>query len=310
MKKLLFSVFMLMGVAMGAIAEDPDSLYAKDLLQPGTLTPDFHLAQEYDGKMLSPRDLKGKYVMLEFWASWCPDCRKDLPAVSGERRKWEGDSLSFVGVSFDTNEQAWKNAIRKYNLKFHQVSELKKWKETQISKDYHINWIPSYYLLDKDNKVILATVNFSKIQDKLIQLYTEGKITRHEFENNDISDKPDILPSFPGGLDALMKYLRDNIRYDEFARKNAIEAKFIVSFAVSATGAVTDVKIEKVEDVKSKAKPNVTKAENEEITKAGLSLLAAEAIRIVRTMPDWEPGIKDGVEVRTMCHLPVTFKLK
>ena len=78
--------------------------------------------------------------------------------------------VEFIGISMDTDVQAWKNAIQKYGIVYPQVSELKKFKETYISKSYGINWIPSIVVVDKDGKVLLSTVLSSKVDQLLKEL--------------------------------------------------------------------------------------------------------------------------------------------
>ena len=78
--------------------------------------------------------------------------------------------VEFIGISMDTDVQAWKNAIQKYGIVYPQVSELKKFKETDISKSYGVNWIPSIVVVDKDGKVLLSTVLSSKVDQLLKEL--------------------------------------------------------------------------------------------------------------------------------------------
>ena len=114
------------------------------------------------------------YKVIEFWASWCPDCRRDLPKVNALAEKSQTSKLpvAFIGISYDTNKEAWTKCINEtYKMRnILELSELKKWKETQTSKDYHINWIPSYYILDQQNKVVLSTVDINKIEAKIAEL--------------------------------------------------------------------------------------------------------------------------------------------
>ncbi len=144
-------------------ANDPDLKYATELLKPGTPAPDFALTTP-DGKTVRLSDFRGKYVVLDFWASWCPDCRKDAPAIVAMHHKYSGDYVAFIGVSFDTDKEAWVKAIDKLDIKYTQVSNLKKWKETEVSKAYHLNWIPTLYVVDPDGNIMLGTVVSNKVR--------------------------------------------------------------------------------------------------------------------------------------------------
>ena len=126
-------------------------------MKPGTAAPDFALATP-DGKTVKLSDMRGKYVVLDFWASWCPDCRKEAPAVVELYKKYSDKGIAFVGVSMDTNVEAWRAACEKYGITYPQVSELKKFHDTDISKAYGVKWIPSIVVIDQDGKVALATV--------------------------------------------------------------------------------------------------------------------------------------------------------
>ncbi|MCI6161810.1 MAG: TlpA disulfide reductase family protein [Prevotellaceae bacterium] len=153
--------------------QDADAKYATELLKKGMLAPDFNLRNP-DGKMLNFRELaEGKYVVLDFWASWCPDCRRDIPHLQKMYQKFGGKGVEFIGVSFDTDKKIWKNAIRQYEIVYPQVSELKKLRETGIAKAYGIQWIPSMYLIGKDGKVLLATVLSEKLEKALTELFGE-----------------------------------------------------------------------------------------------------------------------------------------
>ena len=108
--------------------------------------------------------------MLDFWASWCPDCRKDVPMLKELYAKY-GERIKFVSVSFDDKKENWKNYVEANGMDWLNVSELKKWKETQISQMYKIKWIPAMYLIDRQGKIILSTVMIEKMADKLKELH-------------------------------------------------------------------------------------------------------------------------------------------
>lgn len=150
-------------------AEDPDTKYAVELLKPKATAPDFALPS-LDGKTVKLSDFRGKIVVIDFWASWCSDCRKDAPAVVEMHREYKDKGVVFLGVSFDTNRESWANAVKKYGIDYVQVSNLQKWKETEVSKAYHVNWIPSMYVIDAEGKVLLGTVVSSKVKALLGQL--------------------------------------------------------------------------------------------------------------------------------------------
>ena len=96
------------------------------------------------------------------------------------------------------------------------------------------------------------------------------------------------MPEYPGGLTALMNYLRANTRYPAAAQKAGIEGRVIVSFIVEPNGSVSNVKIVRSVDTN----------------------LDQEALRVVRQMPKWKPGTQNGVAMRVKYRLPITFTLK
>ena len=112
----------------------------------------------------------GKPVVLDFWATWCPDCRKDIPAMKSLYDKYSPRGVRFVGVSFDKQRDALDKYIEENKVAWPQYFEGKQWKETVISQQYHIKWIPSVYVIDKDGKVILSTVMIDKVEKKLTEL--------------------------------------------------------------------------------------------------------------------------------------------
>ena len=156
---------MLLGLTTNAMAEDLDSLYAQSLLKVGTQAPSFELPTP-EGKNVQLSDFKGKYVLIDFWASWCPDCRRISPNVEAIAKEYQGKDLTVVAVSFDIDKEAWVKYINRNGAPINEVhvSELKKMKESAVAKAFGVQWIPSLYLLDKDGKVLLATVEVSKVE--------------------------------------------------------------------------------------------------------------------------------------------------
>ena len=165
MKKLIMGVLMLLGLTTNAMAEDLDSFYGQSLLKVWAQAPNFELPTP-EGKKVQLSDFKGKYVLIDFWASWCPDCRRISPNVEAIAKEYQGKDLTVVAVSFDIDKEAWVKYINRNGAPINEVhvSELKKMKESAVAKAFGVQWIPSLYLLDKDGKVLLATVEVSKVE--------------------------------------------------------------------------------------------------------------------------------------------------
>ncbi len=163
MKKIILSLLLIATTVMGAQAQasqDPDSLYAKGLLSIGNEAPTF------------PALKKGTWVVLDFWATWCPDCRREIPTVK-EMNSTYGTRVKFIGVSMDTDKEKLDNYCKTNGVNWEQYSEFKKWKETQISKDYKISWLPTMYLINPDGKVAYTTVLAERMNKKLAEIFGE-----------------------------------------------------------------------------------------------------------------------------------------
>ncbi len=174
-RKLIFSVAVALAATATATAQtaetkeaDPDSLYSQKLLKSGTEAPDFTLPMP-NGYRLQLAEYKGKYVLLDFWASWCPDCRKDIPAVKAMHEKY-GKNVEFIGVSFDTDRDRWAKCVSDNKMTWRQVSELKKMRDAEIAKTYGVQWIPSMTLIGPDGKVILSTVVVERMEEALAKI--------------------------------------------------------------------------------------------------------------------------------------------
>lgn len=167
-KRFITMLALTLALALNAAAQDADARYAKGLLQPGTAAPDFTLAAP-DGTNHSLSELKGTYVVLDFWASWCPDCRKDIPEMKRLHDEY-GRNVKFVSVSFDEKKDNWTACIEQNGMDWLHLSELKKWKQTEVSRLYNVKWIPAMYIIDRRGDIILSTVMIEKVAAKLKEL--------------------------------------------------------------------------------------------------------------------------------------------
>lgn len=139
MKRIVFAA--LLAFPLLCAAQNAES--ASALIAEGKAAPAFTLKSP-DGKNVSLSDFRGKYLLVDFWASWCPDCRKSNPYMVQLHDSLKGKNIRFLGISFDTDAEAWKKCIEKDGLAWTHASELKKWKETAVSKSYGIKWIPTF----------------------------------------------------------------------------------------------------------------------------------------------------------------------
>ena len=96
----------------------------------------------FDGKRLSDYVGKGKYVLIDFWASWCGPCRQEMPAVKAAYEAYKDKGFGIVGVSLDNNKEAWVKAIADLGIEWAQISDLQGW-NCAGAKLYGVNSIPS-----------------------------------------------------------------------------------------------------------------------------------------------------------------------
>ena len=141
------------------------------LRAPGIKYTDLTMA-DLDGKQrsLSEWCAKGNYILVDFWASWCGPCVKEMPNVVKAYNLYNAKGFDVVGVSFDSNKDAWAAAVKKLNLPWHQISDLKGW-ECAASPVYGIMSIPSNILVGPDGTIIAADLREEKLLNKLAEIY-------------------------------------------------------------------------------------------------------------------------------------------
>ncbi|MEO6948540.1 MAG: TlpA disulfide reductase family protein [Ginsengibacter sp.] len=122
-----------------------------------------------DSALLSITSLRGKYVLVDFWASWCGPCRRENPNIVAAYNQYKDKDFTVFGVSYDTKKNNWIKAINDDHLNWYQVSELDGWKNI-TSSQFGIKAIPSNMLVDKNGVIIAKNLFGKKLTDKLAEI--------------------------------------------------------------------------------------------------------------------------------------------
>lgn len=134
----------------------------------GQYAPDF-TQNNTAGTPVSLASLKGKYVLIDFWASWCGPCRAENPNVKKAYEKFKGKNFEILAVSLDNKKDAWEKAIADDGLSWLHVSDLKGWNNV-VAELYNVKAVPQNWLIDPDGKIIAVNMRGAELDERLSAL--------------------------------------------------------------------------------------------------------------------------------------------
>ncbi len=132
----------------------------------GSVAPDFTVP-DTSGKALSLHNYKGKYVLLDFWASWCAPCRADNPNVLNAYNAYKDKNFTVISISVDNIKDSWLNAIHTDHMPWAQISDFKAFNPGGIAQLYAIHGVPQNFLIDPSGKIIDKSLSAFDLTDKL-----------------------------------------------------------------------------------------------------------------------------------------------
>jgi peroxiredoxin len=138
-------------------------------LSVGQVAPEIELPNP-DGKVIKLSDLRGKYVLIDFWAAWCKPCREENPNVVRLYNQYKDKGFEVFGVSLDRTKEDWVKAIAMDGLTWTQVSDLKYF-NSAAAETYQIQAIPATYMIDPDGKIIAKDLRGPSLENKLAELF-------------------------------------------------------------------------------------------------------------------------------------------
>lgn len=181
MKNLLF-ILMAAVIALSCEEKKPKTVYDENAaaetktdpgevsgLEAGNIAPDINLPTP-EGEMVKLSSLRGKYVLIDFWASWCGPCRMENPNVVRMYQKYKDKGFEIYAVSLDQSRERWVQAIQDDKLTWVHVSDLQYW-NSMVVPLYGISGIPATVLLDKEGKILAKGLRGESLEAKLEEVF-------------------------------------------------------------------------------------------------------------------------------------------
>lgn len=140
-----------------------------------TIAPDF-AAPDTLGQTISLSNYRGQYVIGDFWATWCGDCRREVPELKAlydelQGQQLQGADIQFLSYSFDRDAEQWKAFLRKEQFAWPQISTLEpKWHDNVAAQAYRLHWIPAFLLVSPDGKLVGKAITVKGLRGELAKM--------------------------------------------------------------------------------------------------------------------------------------------
>lgn len=164
-----------------AIVEKVSSAKAAEV---GKIAPDFEI-KDLDGKLVKLSSLRGQYVLIDFWASWCGPCRKEIPNLKKVYEEFKDKGLKLVGVSIDEDEAKWRKAVTEEKLDYLQLHD----SEKQTMKLYNYSGIPFIVLISPEGVILQKGLRGNKVREKVTEYIDKGTFKINVTSEKTISGK-------------------------------------------------------------------------------------------------------------------------
>lgn len=161
----IFSDHLYYSMLSNQIAEAEKKIAAAGKLKPGSPAPEIEL-ENPEGKVIPLSSLRGKVVLIDFWASWCKPCRVENPKVVRMYNEYKPQGFEIYGVSLDRDKGKWVDAIKQDGLTWPQVSDLQFW-NSAAAQLYNVSSIPHTVLVDREGKIIASGLRGKALEDKV-----------------------------------------------------------------------------------------------------------------------------------------------